>query len=88
MPDHADVRSLLGARLAHGVGKQLAANSDLMIPVGCTFHNGLDHVGWHAAFYKNGRNLTLDDKIDTSPAVVGDELFMKGKTYLYCIPDV
>ena len=31
---------------------------------------------------------TLDDKIDTSPAVVGDELFMKGKTYLYCIPDV
>jgi hypothetical protein len=28
---------------------------------------------------------TLDDEIDASPAVVGDELFLKGKNYLYCI---
>ena len=28
---------------------------------------------------------TLDDEIDASPAVVGDELLLKGKTYLYCI---
>ncbi len=28
---------------------------------------------------------TLDDKIDASPAIVGDELFRKGATYLYCI---
>ena len=28
---------------------------------------------------------TLDDEIDASPAIVGDELFLKGKTYLYCI---
>lgn len=31
---------------------------------------------------------TLDDEIDASPAVAGDELFLKGKTYLYCIADV
>ncbi len=31
---------------------------------------------------------TLDDEIDASPAIVGDELFLKGKTYLYCIADV
>jgi outer membrane protein assembly factor BamB len=28
---------------------------------------------------------TLDDKIDASPAIVGDQIFLKGKTHLYCI---
>ncbi len=28
---------------------------------------------------------TLDDKIDASPALVGDEIFLKGKNYIYCI---
>ena len=28
---------------------------------------------------------TLDDKFDASPAIAGDEIFLKGKTYLYCI---
>jgi outer membrane protein assembly factor BamB len=28
---------------------------------------------------------TLDDKFDSSPAIAGDELFLKGKTHLYCI---
>ena len=27
----------------------------------------------------------LDDKFDASPAIVGDELFLKGKTNIYCI---
>lgn len=30
---------------------------------------------------------TLDDRFDASPAIVGDELFLKGKTYLYCIAE-
>ncbi len=30
----------------------------------------------------------LDDKFDCSPAIVGDELFLKGKEYLYCITDL
>ena len=28
---------------------------------------------------------TLDDKFDGSPAIVGNELYLKGKTHLYCI---
>jgi outer membrane protein assembly factor BamB len=28
---------------------------------------------------------TLDDKMDASPAIAGSQLFLKGKTYLYCI---
>jgi outer membrane protein assembly factor BamB len=30
----------------------------------------------------------LDDKFDCSPAIVGDELFLKGKEHLYCITDL
>ncbi len=30
---------------------------------------------------------TLDERIDASPAVVGDELYLKGKTHLYCIAE-
>ena len=29
----------------------------------------------------------LDDRFDASPAVSGDELFLKGKEYLYCISE-
>ena len=29
----------------------------------------------------------LDDQFDASPAIVGDELFLKGKTHFYCIAD-
>jgi hypothetical protein len=29
----------------------------------------------------------LDDEFDASPAVVGDEIFLKGKQYLYCIAE-
>lgn len=28
---------------------------------------------------------TLDDKIDATPAIVGDEIYIKGAKYLYCI---
>ncbi len=28
---------------------------------------------------------TLEDKIDASPALVGDEIYLKGKNYIYCI---
>ena len=27
----------------------------------------------------------LDDEIDASPAIVGDQIFLKGKTHIYCI---
>ena len=30
---------------------------------------------------------SLDDKFDTTPAIAGKEIFLKGKKYLYCIAD-
>ena len=29
----------------------------------------------------------LDDPIDASPAIVGKQLFLRGKSHLYCIED-
>jgi hypothetical protein len=29
----------------------------------------------------------LDDRIDASPALAGNQLFLRGKTYLYCIAE-
>ena len=28
---------------------------------------------------------TLDDGFDASPIIIGDELYLKGRTHLYCI---
>jgi hypothetical protein len=28
---------------------------------------------------------TLDDGFDASPVVIGDEMYLRGDTYLYCI---
>ena len=30
---------------------------------------------------------TLDEKFDASPVLVGDELFLRGHEYLYCIAE-
>ena len=30
----------------------------------------------------------LDDRFDASPAIVGDQLFLRGKQRLYCLSDV
>ena len=29
----------------------------------------------------------LDEGFDASPAIAGDELFLRGRTYLYCIAE-
>ena len=31
---------------------------------------------------------TLEDGFDSSPVIVGDELFLKGRKYLYCIANL
>ena len=47
--------------------------------------NGVSQVIKHAEEFQVLATNTLNDKFDASPAIVGDELFLKGKTYLYCI---
>jgi hypothetical protein len=35
--------------------------------------------------FHGGKSPTNVYKFDASPAIVGDQLFLKGKTHLYCI---
>jgi outer membrane protein assembly factor BamB len=50
-----------------------------------TGRNGKTAVIKHSDTFELLAVNTLDDKIDASLAIVGDALFLKGKTYLYCI---
>jgi outer membrane protein assembly factor BamB len=47
--------------------------------------NGVSQVIKLAEEFQVLATNTLDDKFDASPAIAGNELFLKGKTYLYCI---
>jgi len=49
--------------------------------------NGVSQVIKRAEEFQVLATNTLDDKFDASPAIVGSELFLKGKTYLYCIAE-
>ncbi|MFC1552180.1 PQQ-binding-like beta-propeller repeat protein [Candidatus Latescibacterota bacterium] len=41
----------------------------------------------HGSEFKILASNTLDDNIDASPVIVGDELYLRGHKYLYCIAD-
>ena len=49
--------------------------------------NGVSVVVSHADTYEVLARNQLDDSFIASPVVVGDELFLRGKRYLYCISD-
>ena len=48
-------------------------------------HRFLPQVVAAGAEFKTLAVNVLDDSIDASPAVVGNTLILRGKTYLYCI---
>lgn len=47
--------------------------------------NGVCQVIAQAEEFQVLATNTLEDNFDASPAIAGDQLFLKGKTYLYCI---
>jgi len=47
--------------------------------------NGVTLVIKHSDTYEVLASNKLDDRFDASPAVVGNELILKGKEYIYCI---
>ena len=52
-----------------------------------TGREGTTVVIRHGAKFGLIATNTLDDKIDASPVIVGDELFLRGHQYLYCIAE-
>lgn len=47
--------------------------------------NGVTYVLKNSETYEVLAINKLDDGIDASPAIIGDELYLKGKKYLYCL---
>lgn len=47
--------------------------------------NGITLVIKHSDTYEVLASNKLDDRFDASPAIVGNELILKGKEYIYCI---
>ncbi len=47
--------------------------------------DGVTMVIHHGVKYEVLATNSLDDSFDASPVIVGDELFLRGHTYLYCI---
>jgi len=47
--------------------------------------DGVSQVIKHSEKFEVIATNTLDDKFDASPAIVGNELYLKGKKHLYCI---
>ena len=53
----------------------------------CVGRNGVTYVLKNADTYEVISINKLDDGIDCTPAIVGDEIFLKGKQYIYCIAE-
>ena len=52
-----------------------------------TGRNGLTYVLKNADTFEILATNKLDDAIDCTPAIAGNELFLKGKQYLYCVTE-
>ncbi len=85
-----DVKSgnaLIDAERVAGLGDIYAS------PIGAAGRIYLLDRGGHAVVIKKSTRIDLvatnqlDDKFDASPAVAGNELFLRGKKYLYCLEE-
>jgi len=73
------------AQKLEGVGGFYASPVGAGNKVYLASQNGMTLVIKHSDTYELLATNKLEDQFDASPAVVGDELFLKGKKYLYCI---
>ena len=65
-----------------GVYASPVAAADRVYIVG---RNGTTQVLKHGPKYQVLATNKLDDEFDSSPAIAGDELYLRGRTHLYCI---
>jgi outer membrane protein assembly factor BamB len=79
---------------AHYTGQRMDGMRDLYAsPVGVKdrvylmSRNGVGLVVQHGPEYKVLATNSLDDKFDASPVIVGDEIFLRGHSYLYCVSE-
>lgn len=77
----------------HYEGARIGLRSVYSSPVGVagrvylSSREGVTKVIKLAGTYEELASNQLDDTIDASAAIVGDELFLRGRQYLYCIAE-
>ena len=73
------------ARLREGVAAVIDENEELGMAVAT--RDGTTLVIRHGDRYEVLASNTLDDGFDASPAIVDDEIYMRGYRYLYAIAE-
>jgi outer membrane protein assembly factor BamB len=73
------------AQKLEGVGGFYASPVGAAGRVYLASQNGVTLVIKHSDTYEVLASNKLNDRFDASPAIVDDELFLKGKEYIYCI---
>jgi len=75
------------AQSLEGVGNFYASPVGAAGRVYLASQNGVTLVVKHSDTYEILASNKLDDRFDASPAMAGNELFLKGKEYIYCISE-
>lgn len=75
------------AQNLEGVGNFYASPVGAAGRVYLASQNGVTLVVKHSDTYEVLASNKLDDRFDASPAVADDQLFLKGKEYIYCIAE-
>jgi len=75
------------AQNLEGVGNFYASPVGAAGRVYLASQNGVTLVVKHSDTYEVLASNKLDDRFDASPVVAGNELFLKGKEYIYCISE-
>ncbi len=76
-----------GQRLK-GIGDMYASPIAVAGHIYISSLNGSTQVVKHGQKYESVALNKLDDRFSASPVVVGNDLYLRGKKYLYCISDI
>ncbi len=78
---HYDGQRLPGLR--HVYSSPVCADGNIYI----TSREGVTSVIRHGSTFEQVASNWLDDSIDASPAIIGNEIYMRGRQYMYCLAE-
>jgi outer membrane protein assembly factor BamB len=78
-------KALFTGQTLEGINQVYASPVGVADRVYCPGRNGVTVVIKNADAFRVLATNKLDDEFDASPAVIGDDLYMRGNKFLYCI---
>lgn len=85
--DAASGKTILERTRLPGIARVYASPVGAAGQVYITSRDGATLVFRHGTKFEVLATNKLDDDIDASPAIVGDELYLRGKKFLYCLAE-